>query len=86
MCELQFLRNEYESDLLSNEHCLSSSENKAWKNSGFTRFEPMTSTMSVQSSTNWELVIMLVRNKLVNWWINDCEFNWKSYMWTASNF
>ena len=34
MCELQFLRNEYESDLLSNEHCLGRSENKAWKNSG----------------------------------------------------
>ena len=27
-------KHEYESDLCSNEHYLSSSENKAWKNSG----------------------------------------------------
>ena len=28
---------------------------------------------------NWELVIMLILNKRVKWWMND----WKSYMWTA---
>ena len=33
------LRNKYESDLRSSEHYLSSSENKAWKSSGHTRFE-----------------------------------------------
>ena len=24
--------------------------------------------------TNWELVIMLVPNEPVKWWINDCEY------------
>ena len=48
------LRREYESDLRSYEHYLSSSENKAWKKiQACTGFEPMTSAMPVQCSTNW---------------------------------
>ena len=47
-------RREYESDLRSNEHYLSSSENKAWKKiHACTGFEPMTSAIPVQRSTNW---------------------------------
>ena len=32
----------------------------------------------------WKLgaVIMLVPNKTMNWWTNDCDI-WKSYIWTA---
>ena len=45
---------EYESDLRSNEHYLSSSENKVSKMvQACTGFEPMTSAISVQCSTNW---------------------------------
>ena len=45
---------EYESDLRSNEHYLSSCENKAWKKiQACTEFEPMTSAIPVQCSTNW---------------------------------
>ena len=36
-------RHEYESDLQSSEHYLSSSENKAWKIQACVGFEPMTS-------------------------------------------
>ena len=42
------LKHEYDSDLRSNEHYLSSSENEAWKNiSACTGFELMTSAISV---------------------------------------
>ena len=34
----------------------------------------MTSAIPVQYSTNWELVIMLVRNKPVKWLLNDCTY------------
>ena len=45
---------EYESDPRSNVHYLSSSENKAWKKiQACTGFEPMTSVIPVQRSTNW---------------------------------
>ena len=44
---------EYESDLHSNEHYLSISEKKAWKKEACTGFEPMTSVIPVQCSTNW---------------------------------
>ena len=33
----------------------------------------MTSAILVECSTNWELVIMLVPNKPVKWWINNCK-------------
>ena len=45
-----------ESDLRSDVHYISSSENKAWKKKKIqacTRFEPMTSAIPVQRSTNW---------------------------------
>ena len=43
-----------ESDPRSDVHYLSSSENKAWKKfQACTGFEPMTSTIPVQRSTNW---------------------------------
>ena len=43
-----------ESDPRSNLHYLGSSENKAWKKiQACTGFEPMTSTIPVQRSTNW---------------------------------
>ena len=64
-----------ESDLRSDVHYLGSSENKAWKKLGLkkiqacTGFEPMTSAIPVQRSTNWELVMMVVLNKPVKWWI-----------------
>ena len=45
---------EYESDLRSNKHYLSSSENETWKKiQDCTGFEPMTSAIPVQRSTNW---------------------------------
>ena len=47
---------DYESDLHSNEHYLSNSEKKTWKKKKIqacTGFEPMTSTIPVQCSTNW---------------------------------
>ena len=46
---------EYESDPRSNEHYLSSSENKAWKKKikACMGFEPMTFAIPVQHSTNW---------------------------------
>ena len=48
------IRREYDSDLHSNEHYLSSSEKRAWKKiKACTRFEPMTSAILVQCSTNW---------------------------------
>ena len=46
---------EYESDLRSNEHYSSSSEKNAWKKKKIqacTGFEPMTSAIPVQCSTN----------------------------------
>ena len=47
-------RREYESDLRSNEHYSSSSENKARKKiQACTGFESMTSAIPVQCSTNW---------------------------------
>ena len=47
-------RREYKSDLRSNEHYLSSNENKAWKKiQACTGFESMTSAIPVQCSTNW---------------------------------
>ena len=66
-----------ESDPRSNVHCLGSSENKAWKKKiqARTGFEPMTSEIPVQRSTNWankpnwELVNELGPNKHPNeWW------------------
>ena len=43
-----------ESDPRSNVHYLGSSENKAWKKiQACTGFEPMTSAILVQHSTNW---------------------------------
>ena len=43
-----------ESDLHCVEHYLSSSKNKGWKNfKAWTGFEPMTSVISMQCSTNW---------------------------------
>ena len=43
-----------ESDPRSDVHYLSSSENKAWKKfQACTGFEPMTSAIPVQRSTNW---------------------------------
>ena len=43
-----------ESDPRSNVHYLGSSENKAWKKiQACTGFEPMTSAIPVQRSTNW---------------------------------
>ena len=45
---------EYESNLRSKEHYLSSSENKALKKIQVcTGFEPMTHAIPVQRSTNW---------------------------------
>ena len=46
--------NEYESDLCSNEHYLSSSENKAC-----TGFESMNSVIPMQCSTNWANISQL---------------------------
>ena len=47
-------RREYESDLRSNEHYSSSSENKARKKiQACTGFESMTFAIPVQCSTNW---------------------------------
>ena len=44
----------YESDPRSDVHYLGSSENKAWKKfQACTGFEPMTSAIPVQRSTNW---------------------------------
>ena len=46
--------NANESDPCSNVHYLGSSENKAWKKfQACTGFEPMTSAIPVQRSTNW---------------------------------
>ena len=63
-----------ESDLRSDVHYLGRSENKAWKKiQACTGFEPMTSAIPVQRSTNWanwELVMMVVLNKPVKWWID----------------
>ena len=39
-----------------------------------TGFKPMTFAILVECSTNWELVIMLVPNKPVKWWINNCKY------------
>ena len=78
-----------ESDPCSNVHYLSSSENKAWKKiQACMGFEPMTSAILVQRSTNWA-------NKLTGSW-SLCWFQinqwsdegmakniWKSYIWTA---
>ena len=47
-------RNEYRIDLCSKEHYWTSSWNKAWKkNQAHTGFEPMTSVIPLQHSTNW---------------------------------
>ena len=73
---------EYESDLRSNEPYLNSSEAKAWQKFS-TGFKSMTSAILVECSTNWELVIMLVPNKPVKWWINNCKYMNIIYMWTA---
>ena len=44
------LRREYESDLRSNEHYFSGSENKAWKKiQACTGFEPMTSAIPMHN-------------------------------------
>ena len=51
------LRNEYESYLRSSEHFLSNSENKAWKNSGLTRFELLTFAKLVQSYCDFHIII-----------------------------
>ena len=79
ICE-QYSICEYESDLPSYEHYLISNEKKAWKKlrPACTGFEPMTSAIPVQCSTNWanwELVTVLVQNKPVKWWINDWIFH-----------
>ena len=78
-----------ESDPRSNAHYLSRSENKTWKKiQACTGFEPMTSAIPVQHSTNWA-------NKLTGSW-SLCWFQinpwsdewtakniWKSYIWTV---
>ena len=78
-----------ESDPCSNVHYLSSSENKDWKKiQACMGFEPMTSAIPVQRSTNWA-------NKLTGSW-SLCWFQinpwsdewtakniWKSYNWTV---
>ena len=78
-----------ESDPCSNVHYLSSSENKDWKKiQACMGFEPMTSAIPVQCSTNWA-------NKLTGSW-SLCWFQinpwsdewtakniWKSYNWTV---
>ena len=43
----------YKRDLCSNEHYLSSSEDKAWKNSGLYRIWTHNLSIPVQRSTNW---------------------------------
>ena len=51
---LQYHHHDYESDPRSNEHYLSSSENKAWKKiQASAGSERMTSVIPVQRSTNW---------------------------------
>ena len=69
------------SDPHSYEHYLGNSKNKARK-----KFRPVQNLnpwpLQYQCSTlptelkqaNWELVIMLVPNKPVKWWINDCKY------------
>ena len=74
-----------ESDPRSNVHYLGSSENKAWKNSGlygiWTHDLCDTGATLYQLSwqAKWELVIILVLNKPVKWWINGWNI-WKSYV------
>ena len=46
-------RREYESDLHSNQHYLSRSENKAWKNSGLYGIWTHDLSDTGQRSTNW---------------------------------
>ena len=73
-------RNEYGNDPCSYEHYLSSSKNKAWKNSSlywiWTHDLCNTGVVLYQLSkqANWDLVIMLVPNKPSNWWINNCNY------------
>ena len=64
----------------SNEHYLSSSEIQAC-----TGFEPMTSAVLVQCSTNWELVTVLVPNKPVKWWIKDREDRFHIHVFPRSS-
>ena len=47
------LRNEYESNVCSNEHYLSSGENKAWKNSGL--YEIWTHDLYITSAVLYQL-------------------------------
>ena len=81
-----WLRNKYESDFRSNDNYLSSSENKVWKDQACTGLETTASAIPMQRSANWakkaywELIIMLVRNKSVKWWINECEYMKNIYM------
>ena len=73
------VNDEYESDLRSNEQHLGSSENQTWKNSGLygIRTHDLCDTGAVlyqlSQQANWEVVIMLFRNKPVKWWVNVCK-------------
>ena len=52
-------------------------------------FEPMTSTVLLQCSTNWakeqtgSWSLCWFFNKLVKGLTNDCDYIWESYMWTV---
>ena len=86
------LSNEYFSNLPSNKHYLSRNENKTWKKiQACTAFELMT-FKPVQCSSNWAnkpinwelIIIMLVCDKPVKWWINEnqiCELWIKKWIW-----
>ena len=78
-----------ESELRSDEHYMSSSENKTWKKKkriqAFTGFEPMTSVIPAQCSAN--RADMPIRaghysdsKKPLNWWKNDCEYTKTKYV------
>ena len=78
-----------ESELRSDEHYMSSSENKTWKKKkriqAFTGFEPMTSVIPAQCSAN--RADMPIRaghyfgsKKRLNLWKNDCEYTKTKYV------
>ena len=64
---------EYESDLRGNEHFLSSSKNKAWKEQFQACMRELNrwplrywcSVLPLSYQANWELVILLLRNEPV---------------------
>ena len=65
-----------ESDPRSDVHYLGSSENKAWKNSGLYGIwthdlcDTGAALYQLSQQANWELVMMVVVNKPVKWWID----------------